>query len=86
MSFSLFELLFEVMHNIVLSTIQVAMQKSIYISISCDKVTTIVYVYVIADWKRIPILLNLQKVVDGTTFDNLMSLIMGALLKLWGLN
>jgi hypothetical protein len=28
----------------------------------------------------------LQKVVDGTTFDNLMSLIMGALLKLWGLN
>jgi len=33
-----------------------------------------------------PILLNLQKEVDGTTFDNLMSLIMGALLKLWGLN
>jgi len=52
-SFSLFELLFKVMHNIVLWTIQVAMRNSIYISISCDKVTTIVYVYVIEEWKKI---------------------------------
>jgi len=32
-------------------------------------------VYVLEEWNWIPILLNLQKVINGTTFDNFMSLV-----------
>jgi len=42
---------------------------------SCDEVTTInnqswlfIHVYVTEEWKRVPILLNLQRVVNGAIF------------------
>ncbi len=56
----------EVMHNVVLWATKVDVQKSPFISVSYDEVTTInnqswlfVHVYVIEEWKRVLILLNL---------------------------
>jgi hypothetical protein len=40
-----------------------------------------VHVYVINEWKRIFILLNLQRMVDGVIFGNLTSLIIQILVK-----
>ncbi len=58
------------------------MQKSPFIYVSCDEVTTIdnqswlsIHVYVIKEWKKVSIMLNLQRLVDGATFDNLTSFI-----------
>jgi hypothetical protein len=68
-------------------------QKSLFIFVNCDEVSTIdnqswlfIHVYVIEQWKRVLILLNLQHVVDGTTFDNLTSLIVNNLMEFGGLN
>jgi hypothetical protein len=36
--------------------------------------------------RRVPILLNLRRVIDGATFDNLTNLIMENLIKFGGLN
>jgi hypothetical protein len=69
------------------------MQKSLFISMSCDEVTTIdnqswlfVHVYVTNEWKRVSILLNLQRVVDGAIFNNLTSVIMKSLMEFGGLS
>jgi hypothetical protein len=71
------------------------MQKSPFILVNCDEVTTIdnqswlsIHVYVTEEWKRVLILLNLQHVVDGTTFDNLTltSFIVKTLMEFGGLN
>jgi hypothetical protein len=60
---------------------------------SCDEVTTIdnqswlfVHVYVTKECKRVPILLNLQCVVDETTFDNLTSFIVESLMEFGSLS
>jgi hypothetical protein len=83
----------EVMHNVVLRATKVVVQKSPFISISCDEVTTIknqswlsIHVYVIKEWKNVLIMLNLQHVVDGTTSDNLTSLIVKSLMEFGGLS
>jgi hypothetical protein len=63
------------MHNVVLWATKVNVQKSYFIFVSRDEVTTInnqsllsIHVYVTEKWKRVPILLNLQCVVDGAIF------------------
>jgi len=63
------------MHNVVLWATKVNVQKSYFISVSHDEVTTInnqswlsIHVYVTEESKKVPILLNLQHVVDGTIF------------------
>jgi hypothetical protein len=52
----------EAIHNVVLQTTKIVMQKSPFISMSCDEVTTInnqswlsVHVYVIKEWKKVSI-------------------------------
>jgi hypothetical protein len=40
---------------------------------------------VVEQWRRVPILLNLQRVIDGATFDNLTRLIVENLVKFGGL-
>jgi hypothetical protein len=52
----------ETMHNVVLRTTKIVMQKSPFIYVSCDEVTTInnqswlsVHVYVIKEWKKVSI-------------------------------
>ncbi len=69
------------------------MQKSHFISMSCDEFTTIdnqswlsIHVYVVKEWKKVSIMLNLQRVVDGATFDNLTSLIVKSLMEFGGLS
>ncbi len=83
----------ETMYNVILWATKVIMQKSLFISMSCDEVTTIdnqswlfVHVYVTNEWKRVSILLNLQRVVDGAIFNNLTSVIMKSLMEFGGLS
>jgi hypothetical protein len=83
----------EVMHNVILRTTKVVVQKSPLISMNCDEVTTInnqswlsVHVYVIKERKKVLIMLNLQHVVDGTTSDNLTSFIVKSLMEFGGLS
>ncbi len=54
------------------------MQKAKYLAISYDEVSTMdnqswcsVHAYVVDDFKRIPLLLNLEKVIGGGNVDNL---------------
>jgi len=68
-------------------------KKSLFIFMSYDEVTTIdnqswlsVHVYVTKECKRVPILLNLQCVVDETTFDNLTSFIVKSLMEFGSLS
>jgi hypothetical protein len=56
----------ELMHDVIFHAIKGVVQKSEYISVSCDELTTInnhswlsIHVYVREKWKRLPILLNL---------------------------
>jgi hypothetical protein len=61
-------------------------QQAIFISINCDKVVTLdnqswtfVHVYIIKNWCRVQILLNLERIVNGGTYDNLTSIIIHSL-------
>jgi hypothetical protein len=83
----------ETMHNVVLQTTQNVMQKSPFIFVNCDEVTTIdnqswlsIHVYVTKEWERVLILLNLQHVVDGRTFNNLTPLIVKKLMEFGSLS
>ncbi len=56
----------EAMHNVISQATKVVVKKSPFIFVSCDEATTIdnqswlfVHVYLIEEWKRVPILLNL---------------------------
>ncbi len=69
------------------------MQKSHFISMNCDEVTTIdnqswlsIHVYVTKEWKKVPILLNLQCVVDGAIFNNMTSFILKSMMEFRGLS
>ncbi len=43
------------------------------------------HAYIIEDNKRVPILLNLEKVVDGATFNNFIAMIIHSLIAFDGL-
>jgi hypothetical protein len=83
----------KVIHDVVFHAIKGVVQKLEYILVSCDELTTInnhswlsIHVYVKEEWKRLPILLNLQRVVDGSIIDNLTYLIIQSLVEYGGLN
>jgi len=66
------------MHLIVIISTKAIVQKARYLVISCDEVTTIdnqsqcnFHAYVVDDLKRIPLLLNLERVINGSNVDNL---------------
>jgi hypothetical protein len=80
----------EAMHQVVLRAIKVAVDKSFFLAVSCDEVTSIdnhswlfMHVYVIDNWKHVVILLNLQK-LDGTTFYKLVENIVTSLAEYRG--
>ncbi len=57
-----------------------------YVALTCDEVSTIdigswisIHVYVMQNWVRLPMMISLQKVVDGPRVDNLTIVIMEAL-------
>ncbi len=63
-----------------------------YFSISCDEVTTVdnqswisIHVYTISDWERVPMLLSLERVIEGGSAESISNIILGALAKQGGL-
>jgi hypothetical protein len=65
---------------------------TLYFSITCDEVTTLdnqswinIHIYTIQDWERVPMLLCLQRVIEGDGADNITKMIFGALTKECGL-
>jgi hypothetical protein len=61
------------MHNMVLKQMKIVLQQNKFISISCDEITTLdtqswilMHAYVVEDWRRQPILLDLERVVEGS--------------------
>jgi hypothetical protein len=80
----------EAMHQVMLCTIKVAMDKSLFLVVNCDEVTSIdnhnwlsMHVYVINNWKCVLILLNLQK-MDGATSDKSMENIVTSFVEYTG--
>ncbi len=64
------------------------MQKARYFTISCNEVMMIdyqfwcsIHVYVVDGFKRMLLLLNLEKVVGGSTVDNLATIILKSLME-----
>lgn len=63
-----------------------------YFSITCNEVTTLdnhswisIYIYTIQDWKIVPMLLCLQRVIQGDGVANITKIILGALTNESGL-
>ncbi len=57
-----------------------------YVALTCDEVNTMdngswisIHTYIMQNWVKVPMLLSLQKVVDGARVDNLTIVIMEAL-------
>jgi hypothetical protein len=74
------------MHNVILKQTMLLIQHARFISITCDEVTTLdnqswifVHVYIVKSWCRVPILLNLERIVNGGTSNNLTSVIIRSL-------
>ena len=68
------------------------MQTSRFFSITCDEVTTLdtqswisIHGYVCQDWTRKPMLLSLERVMEGTGSDNLTTVIVDAIKNCGGL-
>jgi hypothetical protein len=78
------------MHNVVLKQMKVVLQQNKFISINCDEITILdnqswisVHAYVVENWRKQPILLNLEIVVDRSTFNNLNIVVLVILLPIW---
>jgi hypothetical protein len=76
------------MHWIIIESNRTIVEKAKYLAISYNEVTTIdnlswcdVHAYVVDNFKRIPLLLNLEKVIGGGNADNLIQLIMRSLME-----
>ncbi len=83
----------ECMTNVVLVTTKTTIQMTNHILVSCDEVISInnqswifVHGYVVEDFKRTPILLNLEQMTDGCTTDNLMKMIQNSIQVFGGLS
>jgi hypothetical protein len=68
----------EIMHNIVKAATADAVKAANFISISCDEVTSVdnkswlsLHAYIIKEWSQIPILLSLERMVEGADAGNL---------------
>ncbi len=80
------------MHNVVLKQMKMVLQQNKFISISCDEITTLdnqswilMHAYVVEKWRRQPILLNLERVVEGSTSNSFITMIICSLIDLGGL-
>jgi hypothetical protein len=67
-------------------------QQARFILLICDKVTTLnnqswisIHVYIVENWHRVPIFLNLERIVHGGTSDNLTSIIIRSLVIFGGM-
>lgn len=83
----------EALYSVVEKKTKDTMAATHFISMMSDEVTTVdnqswlcSHVYVIQNWKRVPILLGLVWVVDGCGADNLTTVILEALTLKGGLS
>jgi hypothetical protein len=44
-----------------------------------------IHVYIISDWERVPLLLSLERVIEGGSAESITKIILGALAKQGGL-
>jgi hypothetical protein len=72
----------ECMNNVVLVIIKITIKTTNHIYVSCDEVISIdnqswisVHAYVVEDFKRTPILVNLEQVIEGCTTNNFTNMI-----------
>ena len=72
----------EAIERVVLKKTKEVMQGATFFSLSCDEVTSVdcqswisVHGYIVRDWKRIHVLLTLERVVEGGIADNLTAVI-----------
>jgi hypothetical protein len=77
----------EFMHQEVLKVTKATMGVVHYVALSCDEVSIVdnqfwlsMHCYVMYNWVRIPILIFLDRVVEGSRSDNLTKVIMKALM------
>ncbi len=73
------------MHHIAFTTIKDVVHITRYIVITYDKVTMIknqswanIHAYIVNIFKHIPILLNVESWINGSTFDNLINVILNS--------
>ncbi len=74
------------MNNVILKQTMLLVQQARFIFINYDKVTTLenqswisIHVYIVENWHRVPILLNLERIVNGGTSNNLIYVIIHSL-------
>ncbi len=74
------------MNNVVLVVTKITIQTTNYIYVSCDEMTSLdnqswisVHAYVVEDLKRTMILVNLERVIEGCTTDNLTNMIQNSM-------
>jgi len=82
----------KIIHHIIMESMKVVIQKVKYIIVSYDEVTTIdnqswcsVHAHIVDGFKKVPLLLNLARLLGGGTIDNLIALILKSLMEYGGL-
>jgi hypothetical protein len=82
----------EFMHQVVMSATRTTIQATHYVVLSYDEVSTVdnqswlsIHCYVAWNWVKIPILISLDRVVASSRSDNLIEVIMEALMISGGL-
>jgi hypothetical protein len=75
------------------STTKHAIQNARFISLSCDEITTVdnqswilIHCYVVQNWHKVPIFLNLQKIIEGSGSDNLTTMHLNSIAIIGGLS
>jgi len=82
----------KIINHIIMESMKVVIQKVKYIIVSYDEVTTIdnqsgcsAHAHIVDGFKRVPLLLNLARLLGGGTIDNLTALILKSLMEYGGL-
>ncbi len=78
----------EMMHRIVMESMKIVIQKVEYIAINYDEITNInnqSHAYIVDGFRRLPLLLNLERLFNESTINNLTALILRSLMEYGGL-
>lgn len=83
----------ESQYNVVQKQTRRVVTSARYFSLSCDEVTTVdnqswisIHAYVLVDWERIPLLLSLERLTQGSTLDQITRTIMSTVGRDGGLS
>ncbi len=82
----------ETKHHIVMKSMKIVIQKAKYIVVNYDEVTNInnqswcsMHAYIVDGFRRLPLLLNLERLFNESIVDNLTTLILRSLMEYGGL-